>query len=266
MKRVRKQGRWGDLPKRMASALIMLAIGAVEIWLGGITFTLLVLILTGLMMWELGRMQRPDADWVPVALGGLAAGSLYAVLMAAPFLQVPLLFLPSFAAFGLVKHRKVAFVYALAIMLAGYTLIDLRALAGTPVIVWLISLVVVSDVTGYFAGRTFGGPKFWPRVSPNKTWSGTVAGWIGAVVVGTAFVILQDAPWQLIILSPVISLAGQLGDIAESWIKRRAEVKDSSGLIPGHGGVLDRFDALIGAVVAILLLGLLFPLPIPSGL
>ena len=266
MRGPKKQGRWGDLPRRMASALIMLGIGVIEIWLGGATFAVLVIALSGLMTWELARMQKPHAPWIPVGLGLLASVTLAVLMQAPPVTRLFLLFVPPLAcAFGS-GHRKVAFVYALAIMLSGYTLIDLRTVAGTAVIVWLIMLVVVSDIMGYFVGRSLGGPKFWPRISPNKTWSGTIAGWVGAMGVGAAFVVVMGEPWGLVLLSPVVALAGQLGDIAESWIKRRAEIKDSSSLIPGHGGVLDRFDALIGAVVAIMLLSLLFPLPIPDSL
>lgn len=266
MRGPKKQGRWGDLPKRMASALIMLGVGFVEIWLGGVTFAALVVILTGLMMWELARMQNPRALWIPIGLGVFASAALLALLYTPPLLRPALMVLPPLACLGALRHRKVAMVYALAIMLAGYTLIDLRSIAGTVVIVWLITIVVASDVMGYFVGRSLGGPKFWPRVSPNKTWSGTIAGWVGAAVVGAIFVMLENEPWQLIPLSAVVALAAQLGDIAESWIKRRAGVKDSSSLIPGHGGLLDRFDGLIGAVVAIMLLSLLFPLPIPDSL
>jgi phosphatidate cytidylyltransferase len=146
-------------------------------------------------------------------------------------------------------------------MLAGYGLIDLRETGGTTVILWLVAVVVASDVLGYFAGRMLGGPKFWERVSPKKTWSGTVAGWIGAAVVGLVMVLAAGASWLLVPLSAVVAFAGQMGDIAESWVKRRAGVKDASNLIPGHGGVLDRFDALIGAVVVVLALGLVAPVP-----
>jgi phosphatidate cytidylyltransferase len=131
--------------------------------------------------------------------------------------------------------------------------------AGASVILWLVAVVVASDVLGYFAGRMLGGPKFWPSVSPKKTWSGTVAGWIGAALVGAGFVILSGASWVLMPVSALVAFAGQMGDIAESWVKRRAGVKDASQLIPGHGGVLDRFDALIGAVVAVKALGLFAP-------
>ena len=147
----------------------------------------------------------------------------------------------------------------MAIMLAGYGLIELRTLGGTQVILWLVAVVVASDVLGYFAGRMLGGPKFWPAISPKKTWSGTVAGWIGAGLVGLVLVLAADASWLLVPVSALVAFAGQLGDIAESWVKRRAGVKDASNLIPGHGGVLDRFDALIGAVVLVMALGLLAP-------
>ncbi len=128
--------------------------------------------------------------------------------------------------------------------------------------VWLVLVVVASDIMGYFAGRMLGGPKFWPRVSPKKTWSGTVAGWVGAAAVGLVLVVMGHAGPAIVVLSPLVALAGQMGDIVESLLKRRAGVKDASRLIPGHGGVLDRFDALIGAVLAVWLWGLVLPLPI----
>jgi phosphatidate cytidylyltransferase len=105
----------------------------------------------------------------------------------------------------------------------------------------------------FWAGR-----KFWPRVSPKKTWSGTVAGWVGAAGVGLAFWAAGQGSAALVWVSPLVAFAGQMGDIAESAIKRRAGVKDSSGLIPGHGGLMDRFDALaFAAILAVLLLPVL---------
>jgi phosphatidate cytidylyltransferase len=160
------------------------------------------------------------------------------------------------------RDRRIAAAYAAAIMVAGFGLVYLRESIGTAGILWLVTVVVASDVAGYFAGRSLGGPKFWPAVSPKKTWSGTVAGWIGAAMVGLGFVLAGHGGWALVLLSPVVAFAGQMGDVVESWLKRRAGVKDSSHLIPGHGGLLDRFDALIGATVVVMLIGLVFPLPI----
>jgi phosphatidate cytidylyltransferase len=254
-------GKWADLRTRILSAIVMVLVGAVEIWLGGTAFAALVVVLTGVMIWELATMTAPARRRSPVTLAVAAAVALLAALilktdLAALFLAVPsvaLILTPR-------RDRKLAGGYALAIMLAGYGLIDLRQSGGTTVILWLVAVVVASDVLGYFAGRMLGGPKFWERVSPKKTWSGTVAGWIGAGIVGLVMVLATSASWLLVPLSALVAFAGQMGDIAESWVKRRAGVKDASNLIPGHGGVLDRFDALIGAVVVVLALGLMAPI------
>lgn len=254
-------GKWADLRTRILSAIVMVAVGAVEIWLGGAAFAAMVVALTGVMIWELAMMTAPQRRRSPVTLAVAASVALVAALalktdIAALFLAVPsvaLLLTPR-------RDRRLAGGYALAIMLACYGLITLRETGGTTVILWLVAVVVTSDVMGYFVGRMIGGPKFWERVSPKKTWSGTVAGWIGAALVGLVMVLAAGADWLLVPLSALVAFAGQMGDIAESWLKRRAGVKDASNLIPGHGGVLDRFDALIGAVVVVLAIGLVAPL------
>jgi phosphatidate cytidylyltransferase len=145
---------------------------------------------------------------------------------------------------------------------AGHGLFVLRDEQGTAAMLWLLGVVIVSDVMGYFAGRILGGPKFWPAISPKKTWSGTVAGWIGAAALGFGFAAFGYGSYWLVVLSPLVALAGQMGDIAESWLKRRVGAKDSSNLIPGHGGVLDRFDALTGAMVLVMILTRFVELPI----
>jgi phosphatidate cytidylyltransferase len=260
--------RWGDLRKRLVSACVLLTVGAAEIWLGGPTFTVFVLLLIAVMIWELATITAPEPKERTNAFGlaflgalGLLAATVLSVDLAVPFLIIPSL------AMALTPRRdkRLAVLAALAILLAGYGLVQLRTNAGTATILWLVGLVIVSDVLGYFVGRMIGGPKFWPKVSPKKTWSGTVAGWVGALLWGAVFVWFADAPAGLIWLSPIVALAGQMGDIGESWIKRRQGVKDSSRLVPGHGGVMDRFDALTGAVVAVVLLGLFINLPLPVG-
>ena len=92
-----------------------------------------------------------------------------------------------------------------------------------------------------------------------------MAGWVGASLVGFGFVLVAGGGWGLLAISPAVALAGQLGDILESLIKRRAGLKDASRLIPGHGGVIDRFDALIGAILAVWVLELIMPLPLGGG-
>ena len=257
--------RWADLRPRVLSALVMLSVGAVEIWLGGLSFLVLITALTAGMIWELATITAPAAKVQALALAALAALCLipqvwpsfpsYALL---PLVGLAFLITPRL-------HPRAVAAIALAIMVSGHGLYLLRTEAGTPAILWLLGVVIISDVMGYFAGRILGGPKFWPAVSPKKTWSGTIAGWIGAAVVGLGFVLAGHAGWGLVLISPFISFAGQLGDIAESWVKRRAGVKDSSNLIPGHGGLMDRFDALIGATVVVMLLTRVLALPIIGG-
>ena len=255
--------RWADLRPRVLSAIVMVAVGAAEIWLGGQSFAALAILLTGGMIWELSRITAPTRRATPLAMAFIGGGSLLAALLLRGDLATAALLIPSLAlALTPRRDRRIAAAYAAAIMIAGFGLIELRLSNGQSAILWLISVVVVSDVSGYFAGRILGGPKFWPAVSPKKTWSGTVAGWIGSVVVGFLFYLGDFGTIGVLVLSPVIAFAGQLGDIVESWLKRRAGIKDSSTLIPGHGGLLDRFDALIGATVALMLIGLLLPLPI----
>ncbi len=259
-------GRWNDLRTRVISAIVMLAVGAVDIWLGGVPFAVLVVALTGVMVWELAAITAPDRPRDAIAVAGMAAACLAFVLLVAWQFRTAVLIVPLIMlALTPRRDRRIAVVFGAAILTAGLGLISLRGDYGTLTILWLIGVVIASDVLGYFVGRSLGGPKFWPAISPKKTWSGTVAGWLGAVLVGLGFVIAGTAGWGLLVLSAVVSLAGQMGDIAESWIKRRAGVKDSSHLIPGHGGVLDRFDALIGGVVAVIVLGLFLPLPLPTG-
>ena len=262
----RPVGRWEDLRKRVVSAVVLVAVGGAEIWLGGMSFAVLVVLLTGAMVWELAKITAPDHENTPLALAALASVSLAGAVFIVDSVSTTLLLVPALAiALTDRRDRRLSSLYSVAIMVAGYGLIELRMSAGTPVILWLVLIVVASDVLGYFVGRIMGGPKFWPKVSPKKTWTGTVAGWVGAALVGLGFWVAGYGGPGLVALSVVIAFAGQLGDIWESWIKRRCGVKDASTLIPGHGGVLDRFDALIGAIVMLILLGLVLEPPLPAA-
>lgn len=258
-------GRWHDLQTRLVSAAVMIAVGAVEVWLGGPAFAGLVVLLTAGMIWELARISAPArrrSALVLAAFGGVAL--LVPFLSPAALADAALLAPALLFALTPRRDRRLTAAWAVAVMVAGYGLVTLREAAGTLAVLWLVLVVVSSDVLGYFVGRLAGGPKFWPALSPKKTWSGTVAGWAGAAAVAAGFVALGHADPVLILVSPVIAFAGQMGDIAESWLKRRAGIKDASNLIPGHGGLLDRFDALTGAAVAVMALGLVLNLPLPQ--
>lgn len=258
--------RWGDLKTRVLSAVGMVLLGGGAIWAGGPWFSGLAVLVTGLMIWELARMTAPARPAEARLIGLFAAGALSFVLYAhSPFL-LGVLTLPALIGATKPRQDRMLFVlYATGVMLAGYGLVALRQGMGLGIIGWLVAVVVASDIAGYFAGRILGGPKFWPAISPKKTWSGTVAGWLLAALVGAGFVVAGQGPMLLVALSPVVAFAGQMGDIAESWIKRRTGVKDSSALIPGHGGVLDRFDALLAAVLLLLAYALVAPLPMVGG-
>lgn len=123
---------------------------------------------------------------------------------------------------------------------------------GAQTIYWLFILVWSADTAAYFTGRTLGGPKLAPRLSPKKTWSGFIGALFGAAGVGAVLAIYLDKSniWSLVACSAVLGGISQGGDLLESWFKRRFHRKDMSGLIPGHGGLFDRVDGLLAAAVA----------------
>ena len=248
--------KWSDLAVRMGSGLLMVLIGVWGIWMGGDIFHVLVAAICGLMIWELVRMIVPDQRGLATQLGGVSAFAVLLAVYLPTGFALPLLLAPAMVGFGQIdKHRVTYMIFCVLVLMAGFGMMNVRDELGFGWMVWLVMVVVVTDVVGYFAGRLIGGPKFWPRVSPKKTWAGTTAGWIGAAVVGAVFAINTEATMQLIGVSVALSMASQMGDSGESAIKRRMGVKDSSALIPGHGGVLDRFDGMLGASVFILMLG-----------
>lgn len=250
-------GKWGDLPTRIGSAVVMVAIGVTAVWLGGLWFTLLVAGIGGCMIWELSRMLGPESERSALPMGLLTAAALWGATLIPAEAVLPVLIAPAIVgATQIHKDRLIYGFYAAALMLACYGLIGLRVEHGLVWVAWLVLVVIASDVAGYFVGRIVGGPKFWLKVSPKKTWSGTVGGWIAAAVIGVAF-----GGLPLALMSIATAFAGQMGDAAESAIKRHTGIKDSSNLIPGHGGFLDRFDAMMGAALFVTIVGAAVGMP-----
>ena len=140
------------------------------------------------------------------------------------------------------------FVYTLVAALALLWIRD-RVDNGIALVMWVFLIVWATDVGAYFAGRAIGGPKLAPAVSPNKTWAGFYGGVAGATVIGTIWVYLTGLSTIFLLLGPLFSVAAQGGDLFESWMKRRAGVKDSGTMLPGHGGVFDRLDGLLPVAV-----------------
>ncbi len=254
--------KWDDLTVRLASSAVMVVVGAFGVIMGGVWFQMLVVFVTAVMVWELWMMIRPDEPTKGMLLAALVASVMSGQLADGTFWGM-LLFLvvPVIGATQLRTEIKTFFIFALGIQLAGWGLVHFRMDYGFFWLLWLMSVVIVTDIFGYFAGKSFGGPKFWPAISPKKTWSGTVAGWGGAALVGFIFTLFTNAGLWIILISVVLSFAGQMGDIAESALKRRMGVKDSSTLIPGHGGLFDRFDALLGASLFLVVVADIFDVP-----
>jgi len=149
------------------------------------------------------------------------------------------------------------FLYAAAAQMAAI-LVRLDPVAGFAALIFVLLVVWVTDIGGYFAGRGLGGPKLWPRVSPKKTWAGALGGLLAAVAVAIVVAKLASltAWFALATLAVVLSLFAQAGDLFESFLKRRFDAKDSSRLIPGHGGLMDRLDGFVTASLAAVLIGL----------
>jgi phosphatidate cytidylyltransferase len=129
---------------------------------------------------------------------------------------------------------------------------------GFAALMLILLIVWVTDIGGYFAGRGLGGPKLWPRVSPKKTWAGAIGGFAASLAVAAGFAAFGLGKMiPLLLLAAALSIVSQLGDLFESAVKRVFGVKDSSQIIPGHGGLLDRLDGYVFAVVAAALIGFL---------
>ena len=141
------------------------------------------------------------------------------------------------------------FIYSLAPAIALLWIRD-RSLLGIELLLWVFITTWSVDIGAYFAGRSIGGPKLAPAISPNKTWAGLIGGMAAAALFAGLWTLLLDLPSILLWLAAPFALGAQIGDLFESWLKRRAGVKDSGTWLPGHGGALDRLDGLV--VVSVL--------------
>ncbi|WP_245428725.1 phosphatidate cytidylyltransferase [Rhodoplanes elegans] len=245
---------------RVVSAVVLapLAIGAVLV--GGWPFVLFWTVAAIGVHWEwaseiLGLPRNPQAVGAgTLAFAGLVAGMGHpglAVLVLAGGLAAMAAWFPA---------RRAWCVGGLAyagLVLAGPVVLRADAVWGVTAIFFLFAVVWATDVLAYFGGRTFGGPKLAPSISPGKTWSGGITGAVGGVVAGLLVAALAEVPNLLAVaaLALVLSAVSQAGDLFESAVKRRFGVKDSSRIIPGHGGLMDRLDGFLAAAGAAALLG-----------
>lgn len=254
-----------DFLPRLGSAAVLapIVIGIVA-W-GGWPFVLLAFIAAVLILWEWAGIVH----LIPRSAYVLIGGSGVAVVLFGQLLGewLGLLALPATALMAALatagnpparNWAAAGVLYAAALALP-VVVLRLDPLFGLLAIIWLLAVVWTSDIAAYFCGRLIGGPKLWPRVSPNKTWSGALGGAFFAVGAGMLTLWLAGVTSALLAAPAafLVSVVSQAGDLFESAMKRHFGVKDSSQLIPGHGGLMDRVDALITAAAVACLIGLI---------
>ncbi|HEX5184443.1 MAG TPA: phosphatidate cytidylyltransferase [Allosphingosinicella sp.] len=262
-----------DLTTRFATAIVLVAIAVSAIYIGGGLFRLLVAIVAGLMLYEWAGLHKVGRIWWIAGIVLLAAALL--ILSAQLFPPDTVDYVegigdsiiseslqPVWIGFGIIAGIGVLLGAAsrrLA-MATGFIYIGIPTFAlivvewaRYDIVYWLMLVTWATDICAYFAGRGIGGPKLAPSISPNKTWAGLIGGMAGALIVGGLFAWAVDLEMPFLYLGALMAVLAQLGDLYESWVKRRAGAKDSSSLIPGHGGVLDRLDGLLPVIVATLL-------------
>ena len=258
--------RFGDTARRVASAVLLAPIALISAWAGGWVFAGMLAIAAIAMALEVCHLVYRSTH--PLDALGLIFAVLLAIVFAASGLPSAALALTAaimaFALAGRLWREKpvgqvlIAYPY---LVLPFVALIWLRndPSYGLEAVFWLLVMVWAIDSFAYFAGRTIGGPKLMPSISPKKTWAGLIGGMLGAVAAGVAAALMigVGSPILLGIVSAGLAVVEQLGDFYESAMKRRAGLKDSGHLIPGHGGMLDRVDGLIAVTVGAALLGII---------
>jgi phosphatidate cytidylyltransferase len=276
------KGGSSALGTRIVSALVLIPAVLLAVYLGHPWFDLFVIVFAGIMAWEWARIagRRRDplhsspAARIPVSNTAPAGLVLIAVVLLALILNrfpellgldVPgwaLILLGTGIAIlaTLPGHGRRSLWFGLGVLYVAIPAMAMLRVRDDPItdqgiitLAWILALVIATDTGAYAAGRSIGGPKLAPAISPNKTWAGLLGGIVAAALVGLVFGFLLELPsiWKLMILSGGLAVIEQVGDLLESAFKRRFGMKDSSHIIPGHGGVLDRVDGLLAVSVAV---------------
>ena len=261
-----------DLATRIGSALVLIVLAILSLWHSGQSFILFWLFAAVLVHWEWQHMIGGERVLLNCLIGTCALAAA-AALRRVGDLDYPLLILLAGAVALAVSAGKGRRLWASAgLLYAGALIISLDVLRFSMpgffrhmAIIWLFAVVWGTDIMAYFGGRLIGGPKLWPRISPSKTWSGTLTGIISGAFLGVGAIYFYER-WNVLpdtqlafsaifLLGLIIGAAAQAGDLMESAMKRHFNVKDSSHLIPGHGGFMDRLDGFIIAVVVAACIG-----------
>jgi phosphatidate cytidylyltransferase len=247
---------------RVVAALVLAPLAIAAAYAGGWLWAALVT-LASIGLYVEWLTVVGDARQMRVVAWGAVALVLAGFCLAAGHVDAALLVLALGLAVTalLAPERRIwvatGFGYAAAAEMAS-VLVRLDRIYGFVALMLILLVVWVTDIGGYFAGRGIGGPKLWPRISPKKTWAGAIGGFAASLAVAGGFAAFDlGKTGPLLLLSAVLSMASQLGDLFESAVKRRFGVKDSSHIIPGHGGLLDRLDGFVAAVVLAAIFGFL---------
>lgn len=252
-----------ELRLRIVSAIVMAAVILAATWYGGILFRIVAGLLAILIYYEWSTVTRLSETnstgnaWGWFAVAVIAGNTIFGE----PSLDLPLLsgFTLTAALFPVLRGRNWWLVGG--IIYAGLSGISLAAIRGDELtgfvsILFIFAVVWSTDILAYFVGRAIGGPKLAPAISPGKTWSGAIGGAVAALIGGGAVSLAYHGRISLLVLGLtfILSVFSQIGDLFESFVKRRFQVKDSSHLIPGHGGFMDRVDGLVFACFTVFLI------------
>jgi len=245
-----KQRTPSNLRLRMVASVAMIAVASVALVLGDIAFWLLAVVIALFMMAEWSDLEKVPPKTKRLAQFALSVplatmAPAWLIIEPRPFFTLGLIAGAAFFVAIVTRLPQLALgvVYCALPVLA---LVVLRRQGdGLLETFWAMSLVWACDIGAYFAGRTIGGPKLAPTISPNKTWAGLGGGVLAASAFAAFLHMQYGLPLRLAFATPLLAALAQGGDLYESWLKRRAGVKDSGTLLPGHGGVLDRLDGLV---------------------
>lgn len=249
-----------NLFMRVVAALVMAPLTIAIAWIGGWPWAWIVIAAAALLYFEWLMIVGASGNRLAVA-AGIAALAVAGVCLMMRRTDLALGIVAVGIALAAVAGRRQrgwvasGLIYAAAALIAAI-LVRRDVEFGFVALMFVLLVVWVTDIGGYFAGRGIGGPKLWPRVSPKKTWAGAIGGLVLGLAVAAGFAWLGFGKMlPLLLLGAVLSIVSQLGDLFESAIKRRFDVKDSSHIIPGHGGLLDRLDGFVAAIVFAALIG-----------
>ena len=244
-----------ELRARVISSVVLIPVALGAGIIGGLPFALVVAAFGAIALWEWTTMAGVlQPAWLRLAAATCLIAGLLPLVFFRPAWPLAAIAVPAFGLLVLGIRRRPFLWTGLGLLYVGvpcaaFILLREAEPSGWATVLFILLVVWATDIGAYFGGRSIGGPKLWPRVSPKKTWSGALTGMLTACVTGglTVWLTRTGGAAMGVLLAVPLSAASQAGDLFESGMKRRFGVKDSGYIIPGHGGVLDRLDGLFAA-------------------